>query len=414
MDQPLRAEAYADEEGRGEDHRSGDACGEIDALLARRGAGRRTDDLHGHQWHHQREPRDDRRHARPLRAEHHQDRFRCGQRKADVDRADHQQHALHGAFEIGAETAARLVQFGIGGEGDLVERRNEASGYDQRQEQRLRIKTQIIDREHPPCDEDVALALDDPEQLAQRQRAAEGDHPPRAPEIEHRAHPQPRGHAHYDCAHRIAGDRRIDERPDAEAEPRERQCGKRRGDRRNEIGDPLAAELEPPCEQRSGQGSEGDGEEDKRLDLQQPGDFGLAVILRHERGEQQLDRGQRAIGDQQQCENLPDVAFAYLVRLDQRAGKAPPVEEAQCGDHHLAHREQAVIRRIEQPDHEDRRPPGDELRNQLAAPAPCQCIAHACRKSFGGLLFARIADCHGAGAKRDSRRLRDARFAYPG
>ena len=316
---------------------------------------------------------------------------------------------MHGAFEIGAQAATRLVQFCIGREGHVVERRDEASGHDQRQEQRLGIEPQLIDRENAPRDEDVALALDDPEQLAQCQRTAEPDHSPGAPEIEHRAHPQPRRYAHDHCPDRDSRDRCIDQRPDAEAVPcqRERRGCSDRG--RHQIGDPLAAKFEPPREQRGGQGSEGDGEEDQRLHAQQPGDLGLTVVIGHDRGQRQLRGREQAVGQQEQREHLPDLAVADPVGLDQRAGKAPAIQEVECSHDHLAHGEQAVVGGLEQPHDHDRRSPGDELRDQLAAPAPGQRLAHARAKTFGGIVLGSVAHRHACSARRDSSRLRGAR-----
>ena len=299
MHQPLRAILHADQERGGEDRRAGNAGGQVDAFLARRGTGGRAYDLQRHKRHHQRKARDNRRHPGPFLAEHHEDRFGGGQRQPYIDGCDHQQDALRGPFKIGAKAAARLVQFGIGGEGDVVQRRDKAPGDDQREEQRFGIEAEIVDREHPPGDEDVALALDDPEQLAQRQRPAEADHPPGALEIEDRAHPEPRCNAHDQRAHCKARDRGIDKRPYAEALPCEYQRGGSRSHRGHQIGNPLAAKLEPPCKQRGGEGGKGDHCKDQRLHAQQVGHCGLAKVIRDQRGEQQLDRGKRPVGDQE-------------------------------------------------------------------------------------------------------------------
>ena len=117
----------------------------------------------------------------------------------------------------------------------------------------------------------------------------------------------------------------------------------------------------------------------------------LAIIERGIGRDQDLRRGEPEIEHQQQSEGLADVALADAVLLDKRIGEAPPIEERQRGKHHLAHREQAVIARIEQAHHQESRTPGDDLGDDLAAIAPRQRIAHARSKAGRGRAARQVA-----------------------
>src|SRR3546814_13201938 len=85
-----------------------------------------------------------------------------------------------------------------------------------------------------------------------------------------------------------------------------------------------------------------------------------------------------------------DTLFPYttLFRsgLDERAGESPAIEEGEEGQNHLRHREQAVIGRIEQANHDQGHRPGDDLRDNLAARTPDHRTAHAVAECAGTVL----------------------------
>src|SRR3546814_317835 len=69
-----------------------------------------------------------------------------------------------------------------------------------------------------------------------------------------------------------------------------------------------------------------------------------------------------------------------------RSGESPAIEEGEEGQNHLRHREQAVIGRIEQANHDQGHRPGDDLRDNLAARTPDHRTAHAVAECAGTVL----------------------------
>src|SRR3546814_20538368 len=82
-----------------------------------------------------------------------------------------------------------MLDSGIGRKGDLVERGHEFRHEDLGQEQRSRIEAEVMRGEPAAGDEDVGLALHEPEERAERHQAAAAREGGRAPEIEARPHP---------------------------------------------------------------------------------------------------------------------------------------------------------------------------------------------------------------------------------
>ena len=76
------------------------------------------------------------------------------------------------------------MQAAIGGEGDFVQRRDEARSEHLGQKQRLGIEAKIVRGQDAPGDEDIGLALHDPETVRDQQGGAEFQHMPRAAKIE--------------------------------------------------------------------------------------------------------------------------------------------------------------------------------------------------------------------------------------
>ena len=239
--------------------------------------------------------------------------------------------------------------------------------------------------ESPPGDENVGLALHQPEELAEEDGGSEADDLAATAEIEARPYEQASDNRQPDRARPEQRDRRIDECPHAIARERARERGARARERRDEIDERLAPEIERARHHHLGQRDERRGQKDQRLHAQEVGNHRLAIIGRGERGAENLERGEQAVEQQQQPERLPDPERIDRIGLDERARESPAVEESEEGHDHLRHRKQAVIGGIEQANHDQSRRPGDDLRENLTARTPDNRAANAVAES--ALIF---------------------------
>ena len=197
--------------------------------------------------------------------------------------------------------------------------------------------------EHAARDEDVALALDDPQQLDDRHRAAIAHHRARTAEVEDRPDQKARRHCQHQRPREEGEQRCINQCPDAEIEPGERERADRPGDGARHIGDSLRTEGDLAREKRARQRDEGCGQEQDRLHAQHVGHDRLAVIVSRQRRDQELRDGKRSVEQEEKREDLSDLPAIDLGFLHQRIRESPAVHEGESGEHHLAHREQAVI-----------------------------------------------------------------------
>src|SRR3546814_6328046 len=101
-----------------------------------------------------------------------------------------------------------MLDSGIGRKCYFVERWHEFRNEDLGQEQRSRIEAEVMRGEPAAGDEDVGLALHEPEERAERHQAAVAREGGRAPEIEARPHHPARRDRHPDRAHGEQHDRR--------------------------------------------------------------------------------------------------------------------------------------------------------------------------------------------------------------
>ena len=234
--------------------------------------------------------------------------------------------------------------------------------------------------QHAPADENIRLALDDPEKLAAQQRSAIGDHRASAAKIECGNRPEP-GRQHIaQPLDPEARDRREHQCPYAPARQRADQRDGGGGDGGDQVDQGGPLEIERPSHDRFGNRDEGGGEVEQSLHPQQVGDHRLVVIIRRDRRDSELEQGQAAIEQQHDGEGLPQAVRIQLVRLHQCADQPIAVEEGGEIQDHLGHREQAVIARIEQADDRQRYHPAHHLRHDLASRTPENRASYACAK----------------------------------
>ena len=293
-----------------------------------------------------------------------------------------------------------MLDAGIGGKGDVVDRRHELRDQDLRQEQARRVDAERMGIQVPPGNEDVGLALDDPEQLARRHQDAIAGDPPGASKVEARAYPCTRRHHHADGARPEQHHRRQHQGP--HAQPPECAAKSREGTEhgREQVHRRLAPEIHGAAQQRIGKGDEGGGEIQQRLHAQQLGDLGVPEIGGRQRCRRDLEDRECPVQHQQHPEQLPDRAIVDLRLLDQRARKAVAVQHVEHDQHDLGHGEQAVILRAQDPDHQEGGRPCDQLADDLRAGAPQNRRADLLPQRFGGAIRLLKGRIHGSGLCR--------------
>jgi hypothetical protein len=354
----------------------GNAASKRDARPARGVGRRREQDLEGHERHGERQHRNDRHRLRPFRPEHGQHQRLGRNGEAQIEGKRDEEDEPHRLEESGPERIGPVLHPRIGGEGDLVDRRHELGGQDLGQEKRGRVEAEIVRREDPRADEDVRLALEEPAELDRHHRASVADERPGAGEAEARPYERARRDRHSDRPAPPQDDGGPDQGPDTEAligAGQRRRCAE---GGRDEVDDRLAPEIDLAAEERARKRDERGREIEHRLDPQQVGDLGLAVIGRGEGRSDELDCGERAVEEDEEAEDLPDLLALERLALDQRRGEAPAVHQVEEDEHDLGHREQAVIGRIEEADDHEGRRPGDELGDDLAPRAPQDGALH--------------------------------------
>ena len=232
-------------------------------------------------------------------------------------------------------------------------------------------------------EEDVRLCGDGPAEVARQHPSAVGKEVLAAAKVEARPVEAFGGDGQPDRAGPEQGDRCPYQRPHAEACERAGERRARRDQRGDDVDHRRALEIELANQQHFGNGDEGNGQEKQNLHVQQLLDQRLAVIVRHHRGERELDRGEREVHQDQHAEGLPHQLPLDMLALDQCAGESITIEEGEEGDHHLTHREQPIVARIENTHHGKRDAPRDDLRHDLTPRAPGNgrpdgfCKAHA-------------------------------------
>ncbi len=161
--------------------------------------------------------------------------------------------------EGGGDRGLVVLEPRIGGEGDFVERGHELGDEDLGEEQAGRVDAQHMRIEQPAGDEDVGLALREPEELAgapSRRHSGQCRRRREKSKLGHRneraAIVMPIARSEEQC------DRRGNQRPypPRRQAPR-RKCRDRPGERRDEVDQRLSAEVHRAREQRLGQGDEG-------------------------------------------------------------------------------------------------------------------------------------------------------------
>ena len=93
----------------------------------------------------------------------------------------------------------------------------------------------------------------------------------------------------------------------------------------------------------------------------------LAIISRRQRGERELRDRQPAIEQDEHPEDLANLVRRYMFALNEPARESIAVEHVEKDKDDPRHREQAIITRVEDANHQEGRSPLDDLRDDLTA-----------------------------------------------